>query len=64
MTDNRAPDEQAVERHPRSGGSIDTAHWSRSFALSIMAGLATTMLLTPIYIFEGASRVGYNLPVL
>jgi hypothetical protein len=64
MTDNRAPDEQAVEHHARSGGSIDTPLWSRSFALSIMAGLATTMSLAPIYIFEEASRVGYNLPVL
>jgi sensor histidine kinase YesM len=55
MTDSRALDEQAVEHQARSGGRVDTPHWSRSFALSIMAGLAATVLLAPIYMFEGAS---------
>jgi hypothetical protein len=55
MIDTRAPDEEAVQRHPQSSGIVDTPHWGRSLALSVMAGLAATVLLAPIYMFEGAS---------
>jgi len=53
MTDTRAPGEEAVHTRPSSGA--DTPYWSRSLALSIMGGLAATVLLAPIYMFEGAS---------
>jgi len=43
------------EPHHRQSGSVDTPHWSRSLALSTVAGIAAAALLAPIYMFEGAS---------
>jgi len=55
MTDTRAPDGDQVEDHEQPDGDTAASHWSRSLALSVVAGIAATILLAPIYMFEGVS---------
>jgi len=56
MTGTSAPDGETVDDNERADGDTDASHWSRSLALSIVAGVAATGLLAPIYIFEGVPQ--------
>jgi len=56
MNDTGAPNPRMAEAARQHGGRADPPHWGRSLALSVMAGIAATGLLAPIYMFEGLSK--------